>query len=320
MTMPDAASPEVASDQETLREALAAGDAALQRIAPILSHLLATPDHSLFSDEIVARIRGMCQHLAWQVLRAQAEAAGQAGRETFAERHGAALAEHFFSSPALVAHCHALAIEWQLTEKLEVQYGIDPVLSPLVQELIADEDASLASAAMASLTAQARFAQSQRRMELPLSELPGDLFHDLLMGWREYAGQVRSDAMIRAESKLREAFDEGAGRISLLARVVTGMGSEGLRALDIDRAGASLFLSALATRSGQSRVATVLSTNHRQTARLALGLRAAGLDSGDVERQVLRLDPQAEPQRAVATFAVEEARRLLAETSISGIE
>lgn len=318
--MPETASPKVVSDEDALREALEAGTAALVRIAPILSHLLSTPDHSLFSDEIVARIRGMCQHLAWQVLRAQAEAAGQAGREAFAERHGAALAEHFFGSPALLAHCHALAIEWQLTEKLEVQYGIDPVLSPLVQELLADQDSSLASAAMASLTAQARFAQSQRRMELPLSELPGDLFHDLLMGWRAYAGQVRSDAMIRAEAKLREAFDEGATRISLMARVVTAMGSDGLRALDIDRAGTALFVSALAIRSGQSRVDAILSTNHRQTARLSLGLRAAGLDSTDIERQVLRLDPQANPPRGMAGFTVEEARRLLTETPISGTE
>ena len=319
MSMPDAASPDVAPGEDTLREALARGDAALARIGPILSHLLATPDHSLFSDEIVARIRGMCHHLAWQVLRAQAEAAGQASREAFAERHGEALAEHFFGNPALLAHCHALAIEWQLTEKLETQYGIDPVLSPLVQELIADEDSSVASAAMASLTAQARFSQSQRRMELPLSELPGDLFHELLIGWRSYSGNLRSDAMIRAEAKLREGFDEGAGRIALLARVVTGMGNKGLRALDIDRAGAALLLSALAARSGQSRVAAVLSTNHRQTARLALGLRAAGLDSADIERQVLRLDPQAEPPRGIANIAAEEARRLLAETTLAGI-
>ncbi len=311
--MPDAASPEVAADQDRLREELARGNTALARIGPILSHLLATPDHSLFSDEIVARIRGMCHHLAWQVLRAQAEAAGQAGREAFAERHGEALAEHFFASPALLAHCHALAIEWQLTEKLEAQYGIDPVLSPLVQDSIAAEDSSLASAAMAALTAQARFAQNQRRMELPLGELPGDLFHDLLMAWRDYSGQLRSDAMIRAEAKLRNAYDEGAGRISLMTRVVTGMGSAGMRALDIDQAGAALFLTALAARSGQSRTAAVLSTNHRQTVRLALGLRAAGLDSADVERQVLRLDPGAEPPRGMSTVPTEEARRLLAE-------
>ena len=317
--MPDAASPSVASDPEPLRDALARGNATLARIGPILSHLLATPDHSLFSDEIVARIRGMCHHLAWQVLRAQADAAGQAGREAFAERHGEALAEHFFSSPSLLAYCHALALEWQLTEKLEVQYGIDPVLTPLVQELIASEDTSLASAAMASLTAQARFAQTQRRMELPLTELPGDLFHDLLMGWRSFSGQLRSDAMIRAEAKLRNGYDEGAGRISLMSRVVSAMGGEGSRALDVDHAGAALFLSALAIRSSQSRVAAVLSTNHQQSARLAVGLRAAGLEGSEVERQVLRINPRALPPREIAGMPAEEARKLIAETNPAGV-
>ena len=96
MSMPDTVSPEPAAGQESLREALARGNTTLARIGPILSHLLATPDHSLFSDELVARIRGMCHHLAWQVLRAQAEAGGQSGREAFADRHGEALAEHFF--------------------------------------------------------------------------------------------------------------------------------------------------------------------------------------------------------------------------------
>jgi hypothetical protein len=318
MSMPDTVSPEPAAGQESLREALARGNTTLARIGPILSHLLATPDHSLFSDELVARIRGMCHHLAWQVLRAQAEAGGQSGREAFADRHGEALAEHFFGSPALLAHCHALALEWQLTERLESQYGLDPVLSPLVQELIAAEDSGLASTAMAALTAQARFAQTQRRMELPLSELPGDLFHDLLMGWRAFSGQLRSDAMIRAETKLRNVFDEGAGRISLLSRVVVGMGGSALQALDIDRAGAALFLSALAARSGQTRVAAVLSTNHQQTARLALGLRSTGLESAEVERQVLRLDPQAVPPREISALPPEDARRLLAESGLGG--
>ncbi len=319
MSIPDAAPEKLAGDTEPLREALARGNATLARVGPILSHLLATPDHSLFSDEIVARVRGMCHNLAWQVLRAQAEAAGQAGREAFADRHGEALAEHFFGSPLLLAHCHALALEWQLAERLEAQYGIDPVLTPLIQRLISADDGSMASAAMACLTAQARFAQTQRRMELPLSELPGDLFHDLLLGWRTFNGQLRSDAMIRAEAKLRNGFDEGAGRLSLMARVVAGMGGAALQALDIDDAGSALFLSALAVRSGQSRVTAVLSASPRLMARLAVGLRAAGLDRADVERQVLRLHPQANPPRDLARLAPEEARRLLCETTFGGI-
>ena len=43
MPMPDAASPSVEADQESLRDALARGNSTLARIGPILSHLLATP-------------------------------------------------------------------------------------------------------------------------------------------------------------------------------------------------------------------------------------------------------------------------------------
>lgn len=197
--------------------------------------------------------------------------------------------------------------------RLEAQYGIDPVLSPLLQRLIASPESSQASAAMAALAAQARFAQAQRRMELPLAELPGDLFHELLLGWRAYHGTRRSDAMIRAEAKLRNAFDESGGRLALLARLVAGMGEEARAALDFEQAGVPLFLSALAQLSRQSRPMAVLSTNEQQVARLALGLRAAGLDAPAIEAQLLRLHRSAEPPRGLDAIAPADAAQMLAE-------
>lgn len=318
MSMPDTAPGAVSATEETLRDALAQGDKALGKIGPILSHLLVTPDHSLFSDEIIARIRGMCHSLAWQIFRAQAEAGGQSGQDAFAESDASALAEHFFANSVLLMHCHALALEWQLTERLEIQYGIDPVLSPLIQQLIASDDGGFASAAMAALTAQARFVQTQRRMELPLAELPANLFHDLLMGWRSFNGQLRSDTMIRAEAKLRNRFDEGASRLSLLTRAGDALGNDAIQALDIDEAGAALFLSVLAALSGQSRMTAILSTNDRQIARFALALRSAGLGAEDVERQILRFHPQAVPPREISGLSADDARRLLTETAPSG--
>lgn len=302
-----------------LRDALARGNAILARVGPILTHLLATPDTSLFSDELVARVRAMCHDLAWQVLRAQAEATGEAGRDAFADRHGEALAEHFFSSPQILSHCHALALEWQLAARIEAQYGIDPVLSPLLQQLIASSDSSQASAAMATLAAQARFTQSQRRMELPLAELPGDLFHDLLLGWRAYNGQRRSDAMIRAEAKLRNGYDESAGRLALLARLIAGMGEAAVEAFDIEQAGVPLFLTALAQRSRQSRAMAVLSTSEQQSARFALGLRAAGLDGAAIENQILRLHRTADPMGGLDSLSQAEAAQMLAEAGTLGI-
>ena len=302
-----------------LRDELARGNAMLLRVAPILSHLLATPDHSLFSDELVARVRGMCHDMAWQILRAQAEATGEKGRDAFADRHGEDLAEHFFSSPALLSHCHALALEWQLSSRMEQQYGFDPVLSPLLQDLIASPDASQSSAAMASLAAQARFAQAQRRMELPLAELPGDLFHEMLLAWRSFNGHRRSDAMIRAEAKLRNSYDESTNRLALLARLISGLGEAAVTALDLSNAGVALFLSALAACSGQSRSMATLATSERQVVRLALALRAAGLSRELLEAQVLRLHPQADPQPAITQMSQAEAAQLIAEAGTLGV-
>ena len=306
-------------DGPTLRDELARGDRLLGNIEPILGHLLSTPDHSLFSDEIVARLRGMLNDLARQILRAQAEATGQVGREAFAERHGEALAGHFQASPALLAHCHSLAIEWQLTERLEAQYGLDPVLSPMLQQVIAYPDSSVSSAAMAALASQARFAQSQRRMELPLSELPGDLFHETLLAWRKYNGETRSDAMIRAESKLRNGYDESAARIALFARIASCLGDESRESLMIERSGAALFFAVLSARSGQSRSLAILSSNARQTARLAVGLRAAGLQPRLVDEVLLRLHPGAAPVIGLDEMSESEARTILASASTVGI-
>lgn len=203
--------------------------------------MLTTPDHSLFSDEIVARIRGMVDDLAMQVLWAQAEATGQSGREEFADRHRVALAAEFQANSRLLAHCHSLAMEWQLTERLEAQTGLDPVLSPMIQLLIASERDEVASNAMAVLAAQARFAQAQRRMELPLRELPAELVHEVLLAWRHYNGERRSDAMVRAETKMRNGFDERLGRLSQLARLITAIGDDAREALMIEDFGQRCF-------------------------------------------------------------------------------
>jgi hypothetical protein len=145
---------------------------------------------------------------------------------------------------------------------------------------------------MKALAAQARFIQSQRRMELPLGELPGDLFHAALITMRAQAHEDEDEAAGKAEAALRAGFDESNSRLGLIARLVTGMGGGAIAALSIDHAGAAIFLSALAIGSGQDRDLAVLSTNDRQLARLALSLRAAGLKPQAVEEQFLYLHPE----------------------------
>jgi len=275
--------------EAVLRGELAQGDVVLGTIGPILGHLLANHDHSLFSDEIVARVRGMAGHIARQLLQAEGEAAGIDDPHTLAAEHADSLTSALVASLPFLTHCHALSLEWQLARRLEDRSGIDPVLSPLLQALIASDDAATAAPAMAALAAQARFMQQQRRMELPLGELPPELFHQAVTAWRGLTGE--SETTDQAELALRMAYDEGAGRLGLLARLVSGMGVGVRAALSIGHAGAALFLSALAATSQQERDLVAVGTNESQLARLALGLRLSGLSPREVEEQFLYIHP-----------------------------
>ena len=167
----------VESVETVLRDELGRGDAMLATSRPILRHLLVNDDHALFSDEMIARIRGMMNHVARQLLFAQAAAGGTLDRAGYADDRQDALAQALFEDTDFLAHAHALTLEAQLAERLQRRSGIDAVLSPLVQELAAAREMDMAALAMAVLAAEARFLQHHRRMELPLGELPGDLFH-----------------------------------------------------------------------------------------------------------------------------------------------
>lgn len=300
--------------EDVLREQLAHGDIVLATIGPILGHLLANQDHSLFSDEIVARVRGMVSHIALQMLHAQGTAANTVDPDAFARALQDHLAERLMTHPPLMTHCHALALEWQLGMRLDGRNSIDPVLSPLMQALIASDDPGTANSAMTLLASQARFIQQQRRMELPIHELPGDLFHHALMIFRDGACEGAADASAEAETDLRGAYDEGASRLGLLSRLVINMGGGATAALSISHAGIAIFLSALAIASGQDRDIAAISTNDRQLARFALALRAAGLKPKDVEEQFLYIHPEVTLPESFDTLRMDRAAALLAES------
>ncbi len=278
------------SVEQLLLDELGRGDAMIATSRPILRHLLANDDHALFSDEMIARIRGMMNHVATQLLFAQGAAAEAFDRARYAAERQDELAQALFEDTDFLAHAHALTLEAQLAERLQGRSGIDTVLTPLVQELAAAKEMDVAGLAMAVLAAQARFMQRHRRMELPLGELPGDLFHKALLLMRSQAGDERAAG--QAERQLRDDYEEGAARLGLLTRLVMSMGQKATRALAIDHAGLAIFSTALAMASGQSRDLTVLSFADRQFARLALALRAAGLKQQAVEEQFLYLHPE----------------------------
>ncbi|MEO0057822.1 MAG: hypothetical protein RIT17_1295, partial [Pseudomonadota bacterium] len=216
-----------------LRDELARESRVLGSVVPVLRHLLASEGQRLVNDAILARVRGMLSDLAAQLIAAGAghdpslrhpDGDASQGRD--------ALAEALAGDAALLAHCHALAAESQLAERLHQHHGIDPVLSPLLQELIASDEPVIAELAMSALAAQSRFIQSQRRMELPLGELPAELFHSLTASHVHDGGATRS---------LLAAYDEGAGRLGLLARLVSAMRRGAIAALALDHAGLALF-------------------------------------------------------------------------------
>ncbi|MEP7223093.1 MAG: hypothetical protein ABI673_10575 [Novosphingobium sp.] len=299
------------SIERVMRAELSHGDAMIGTIVPIIRHLVASDDQSVFSEEIVARTRGMLEHVARQLLAALAVAENKAD----SREHDRAALEPLLlaiaADPALLAHVHALALEWQLTERVHARLGLDPVLSPLLQSLIASHDPGTAASAMNLLAAQARFTQSQRRMQLPLRELPADVLHAALAAMTDRAG-ADDEAADRAELAISAEYDEGNTRLGLMARLIMGMGGGAMAALSIEHAGVAMFLSALSIASGQDRSLTTLSTNESQIARLALALAAAGLKPQVVEQQFLSLHPEVSLPAGFEALGPDQAAAILA--------
>jgi len=298
--------------EDALNEDLAHGDNFVMTVTPILRHLVSSNEHSVFGDEIIARVRGMLAHIASQLLDAVVLAEGETERAVHPDTDIHALAAQFADDEQLLSHLHAIAMEWQLTERLSARLSVDPVLSPLMQALIAAPEAGTAGLAMALMASQARFTQSQRRMELPLGELPGDILHSVLQALDASASPERAEHVRAASHSIRSVHDEARSRIGLMARLISGLGAGATAALGISHAGAALFLSALALASGQDRETVVLSTNEGQVARLSLALRASGLRLVAIAEQVAALHPDIampddfddiSPDRAAAMLA-----------------
>ncbi|MEN9682882.1 MAG: hypothetical protein RLZZ427_633 [Pseudomonadota bacterium] len=303
--------------ETALRDKLVHGDALIGTIAPILRHLLANDAHSVFSEEIIARVRGMFGNIARQLLDGMDSASGPADSPVPKDEDIARLVTSLIAHPGLLGHVHAVALEWQLTERLQLRLGNDPVLSPLLQALIASSDQAVSATAMALLAAQARFSQAQRRLELPLGELPGDLLHAALLALRNHAGEdpAAQASFSRIELAVRSSYDESRSRLGLIAKLVSGMGGGRTAALALGHAGVAIFLSALALASGQDRDMAVLSTNEGQLARLALALRAAGLKPAQIVEQFGALHPDAALPHDFELIGAERAAALLTRSS-----
>lgn len=304
----------VATVEEVLRAELAQGDAVLVTARPILRHLLSHDDHAMFNDEVIARVRGMIHDVVHQLLFATADAAGLRDRTQLVAELRDPLAGVLFEDADFLAHAHAITLEAQLADRLQRRSGIDPVLTSLLQDQAASRDPVLAGLSMSVIAAQARHVQHCRRMELPLRELPGELFHRALLTLRTI-GEVLPDAAAAAETALRAQYDEAAGRLGLLGRLVAAMGRQAPRALEISHAGLAVFTTALAMASRQPRALAVLALGEHQFARLALALRAGGLRPEEVEAQFRFLHPDVTLPDDFGALRVDTAADLLAGSS-----
>ncbi|MCK9541852.1 MAG: hypothetical protein M0R03_07465 [Novosphingobium sp.] len=304
------------SIENVLRRELSGGDAALGTVVPVLRHLLASGDSTFFSDEIIARVRGILHGFAIQLLDAQE---GGEGKEHPVEAVSA-LVESLAGNPGILGHVHALALEWHLTARMQARLGVDPVLTSLVQDLIASPEPEQSAGAMTLLASQARFAQAMRRMELPLRELPGDHFHGALLAMRAQAGDdpEADGRAAQAQAKLRGTYDEATSRLGLLSLLVGAMGGRAHAALSVSHAGLPLFLTALALGAGQGRDLVTLATADSRLARLALSLRAAGLKPAAIAEQCLALHPAAVPPEGFDALEADQAARILAMAGAGG--
>jgi hypothetical protein len=294
-----------------LTDELARESRALAAVVPVLRHLLSSDAEALVTEAILARVRGMIFDLAAQLL------AALAGRDPVTRAHVSAdpaaldrLAATLMADEALLGFCHALAAEGLIAERLHQRHAIDPVLSPLLQELIASEDPAIASLAMSTLAAQSRFVQGQRRMELPLGELPAELFYRLI-------GRAQTEAQDTAALvRLQAGYDEATGRLGLLARLVAAMRRGAMAALALDHAGLALFASALSITTRQQRGDAVLACHEGQGLRLALLLRAGELSPAAIERQLLLVEPSGHLPRGFGGVSAECAAALLSDGAL----
>ncbi len=298
--------------ETVLRDELSRATRALDAVVPVLGHFLASSGSSLVSDAIVARVRGMLNDLARQLFAATD--GGESGSRADFENDASgidSLSDHFALDIHVLSHLHATAVEAQLTERFSQKSGVDPVLGTLFQELVASDNEETAEIAMAALASQSRFIQSQRRMQYPVTELPPEILERVLRIWARITPVEQDDSVTAVLREVRSEYDEAATRIGRLSRLIAAMRGGAIAALDLHHSGVALFTSALAALSEQKREDAVLSCHESQAIRLALGLRAAGLDERAIGQQLALFQSTERLLHGIGEFPVGRARAML---------
>jgi len=125
-------------------------------------------------------------------------------------------------------------------------------------------------------------------------------------------GSAEAYALI-AERGVRARIDETRSRLAQMGHVLDAMGEKAAAALEVDKAGVALFLTALARGSGLSREAAIMATVEGQLPRFVLALRACGLVPAAVTQAALAFHPEANLPQGFADITPAKAAALLAQ-------
>lgn len=286
-----------------LRDELAYGDAIYTSLPVMLSHIANAGEMSLYNEALITSLRVMARGVAEEILAP--EIAGQ-GMETRHVGHVEKLTYALLNDEHFLMFSHALAFEGQLIAALSQRYRIDSVTPPLLSAMMASSRPDQGDAAMRVLAAQSRFLQHIRRMELPLAELPTQLYAHVL----EIAVHNLDEETPIAIAMRRDLSTHDT-RLEQLERVISILGDDANQALSLPYAGVSLFVSALSLKLNQPREAITLAAHESQLGRFALYLRASGLDNDAIEEQFLHLYPDIALLEGYDVITPADAARIL---------
>ncbi|KQM17380.1 hypothetical protein [Novosphingobium sp. Leaf2] len=295
--------------EAVLLDALANAERASGAARSFLAQAARSPASDDVSEETRVRTYAALASLAVAVLDGLVGAAGARHQPAEVDVVIRVLSE----CPALLEHLRADVIEWQLTQRLHDTLALDPVAPPLLQQLVAQPDHR--AAATAFLTAQMYWCRAHARMNMTLGNLPYAV-QNQVCGVIQALGASEPDLADRANivcADVRSASDPAADRERCSAKVLELLGLDAPAALRVQEAGVALFLTALARRTMQSRTAVAGWTDEAQAARLAVSLRAAGTDPGDIRQQLLALHFDDALAEGLAQIAPQQASDMLAD-------
>lgn len=299
-------------DESAVRDRLTQADKALKGAAPYMQFRVFGENQPFLSDEVVARVRGMLLDVANQFT---AQLRGSANMTSFDEALTDtltnSLAVRLASVPAILEHAYAASCEWLVTMRMQARSNVDPVVSPLLQCMIADRGIATSQSAMQFLSAQTKYAQDQRRMKLPVAEMSAALLPLLYGVWRDVAEQygVHYEEIVQAERAVEARTAGAMSRTNTISRFLTDVGNS--RAFSALEAGVALFVSAIATATKQHRDSVVMAMNEESPVRFALMLRAAGLSTNGIEEQFLAIRAETGQLSGVEMLPQDRAAHIL---------